>query len=63
MSNILVKPWIVDPCPDAYGNWTIRLDDGSENGDTDSNPVATVYSENVADSIVLSHNASLPRKK
>lgn len=37
--------WWVDECPDASGFHTIRLADGSPNGDTSLQPVATVYEE------------------
>lgn len=43
MENIKYSSLIVDQCEDAQGNITIRKNDGSENGDTDSQPVATVY--------------------
>lgn len=36
--------WVVDEQPDANGNSTIRIDDGSLNGDTTQQPIATVYS-------------------
>jgi len=48
-------PWVVDPCPDANGNWTIRVDDGSENGNTEREPIATAYSRSSADTIVADH--------
>ena len=44
-------PWQVDGCPDAHGFWTIRPADGSEHGDTDAQPIATVYRERDADMI------------
>jgi hypothetical protein len=53
------KPWIVDECPDANGNWTIRLANGTENGDTTSEPVATVYGLALAEHIVSLHNESI----
>ena len=48
---------IVDPCPDANGNATIRWADGSENGDTERQCVATVYNEDDAQGIVDAWNA------
>lgn len=48
--------WIVDNCPDAQGFWTIRLDDATLNGNTDSQPVATVFDRNIAELIVETHN-------
>jgi len=48
--------WIVDPISDANGFHSIRIDDGTENGDTDAQPVATVYKEEDAQKIVNSHN-------
>ena len=35
--------WTMDKCPDAHGFSTIRPSDGSINGDTDAQPIATVY--------------------
>lgn len=37
------RKWIVDPIPSAEGFHTIRVDDGSEHGDLDAEPIATVY--------------------
>ena len=34
--------WKIDECPDAYGNWTLREDDGTEHGNTET-CIATVY--------------------
>jgi len=48
--------WIVDPCPDANGYWTIRIDDGSEHGDTEEQPIATVYDLKDAEQIVSVNN-------
>lgn len=49
MNRILAKPaqpqWTADACPDAQGFWTIRPNDGTEHGDTEMNPVATVHAE------------------
>lgn len=54
------EKWVVDDCPDANGHWTIRPADGTVCGDTNRQPVATVYSREAADHIVLSHNYPLP---
>jgi len=35
--------WQADECPDANGFTTIRRWDGSPTGDTDRQPIATVY--------------------
>ena len=37
-------PWTVDDCPDADGYDTIRLADGTLNGNTEAQPIATAYS-------------------
>ena len=37
-------PWTVDDCPDADGYDTIRLADGTPNGDIEAQPIATAYS-------------------
>ena len=36
-------PWITDDAPDAYGNLTIRPDNGTMNGDYEAELIATVY--------------------
>ncbi len=51
--NRIKKKWIVDECPDAHGNWTIRID----NGDTEAAIVATVYGLALAETIVAEHNS------
>ena len=48
----------LDPCPDANGNATIRWDDGSENGNTEKQPIATVYDWDDAQGIVDAWNAA-----
>lgn len=48
--------WTVDECPDAYGHWTIRIADGTPNGNTDEQPIATVYNLENAKQIVQEHN-------
>lgn len=35
--------WTVDECEDANGNLTIRPSNGSRNGNTERQPIATVY--------------------
>lgn len=50
---------VVDPAPDARGFWTVRHADGSEHGDTDAQPVATFYDQNIADRMVHDHNGRL----
>lgn len=37
------KPFTADPCSDAQGGVTLRPFDGSECGDTDQQPIATVH--------------------
>lgn len=59
-TNRVTAKWIVDPACDAYGNWTIRVDDGSVHGDTEEEPVATVYGRGLADHIVSIHNKVRP---
>ena len=51
--------WTVDECPDANGHWTIRLADGSPNGNTEAEPIATVFDRQEADFIVLWHNKAI----
>ena len=46
-----LPPLVVDPCPDALGFSTIRVADGSKHGDTEQDPVATVYLDEFADVI------------
>lgn len=38
-------PWTVDECEDALGNLTIRRADGTPNGDTEHDIIATVYGD------------------
>jgi len=45
MSSHTPGPWTLDNCPDAYGNATIRPDDGTEGGDISVQPIATVYTD------------------
>ena len=54
-----MRKWIVDSCPNADGFSTIRIDDGSEHGNTDEEPIAVVYDVNDAETIVADHNATL----
>jgi hypothetical protein len=53
------KLWIVDICPDANGHWIIRIDDGSDNGDTSIEPIATVYELENAELIVARNNCEV----
>lgn len=53
----------IDECPDAMGNAILRLHDGTPNGDTESQPVATVYgdhAERIAACVNACHGLSLP---
>jgi hypothetical protein len=52
-----ILPWVVDECPNDSGHWTIRFADGSPNGDTDRQPIATVYDLYIAEKMVEIHNA------
>ena len=52
----LYQLWQADECYDAYGNYTIRLYDGSRNGNTSKEIIATVYDKAIAESIVRLHN-------
>jgi len=47
---------VVDECPDAYGHATIRWADGTENGDLERQPIATVYDWDDAQAIVDAWN-------
>lgn len=49
--------WTIDECRDANGHCTIRLADGSANGNTAVQPIATVFDEKTAIQIVMAHNA------
>jgi len=49
--------WVADDCPDASGFITIRLADGTENGNTEVWPIATVYRAKDADRIVRACNS------
>lgn len=35
--------WVVDECPDMNGHFTIRVADGTPNGNTEVPAIATVY--------------------
>jgi hypothetical protein len=48
---------VADACLDADGFVTIRHADGTPNGDTDAQPVATVYDEDQANRIVRAVNS------
>lgn len=57
--NRVEQKWVVDECADANGNWTIRIDNGTPNGDTELEVVATVYGLALAEHIVETHNRRL----
>ena len=44
MSNHTPGPWVIDACEDACGNLTVRRADGTEHGNTEQEPISTVYS-------------------
>lgn len=46
-----------DECPDANGFITLRSYDGTANGDTGEQPIATVYDQDHAEFIVQACNA------
>jgi hypothetical protein len=46
--------FVVDRVPDANGHWTIRTGDGSPNGDTGAQPVATFYDRALAKQVARS---------
>jgi len=49
--------WTADEHHDAYGWITIRLADGTDSGNLDAEPIATVYDQADADRIILAVNA------
>lgn len=51
------KKWKVDPCQEGGGGWTVRLDNESEFGDINQDPVATFNRREDADKCVQAHNA------
>lgn len=51
------KKWIVDPCREGGGGWTVRVDNGSDCGDINQDPIATFNDRDDADRCVLAHNA------
>lgn len=55
MSN--TAPITVDKCPDANGHLTLRFADGTANGNTEAQPIATVYEQADADFIAQAWNA------
>lgn len=59
--NRLTCAWVVDECPDASGYWTIRVADGTANGNTDVAAIATVFDLNIAEHIVHVHNRNLDK--
>lgn len=48
------QTWTVDECEDAAGNFTVRVADGTPNGDTSEQPIASVYHYENAKLIALS---------
>lgn len=44
-------PWKVDECEDAHGHYTIRHADGTPNGDTQRQLIATVYYHDKEESV------------
>lgn len=63
MINRLEHEWAIDKWPDDDGNWTIRIVDGSPNGNTEVEPVATIYGLALAERIVYLHNQTLNTKE
>lgn len=47
------EPWQVDACRDANGYYTIRKDDGTLNGNTEDEVIATVYIQEDAERTAL----------
>lgn len=54
-----IRKLIVDDCPDADGHHTIRFDDGTIHGNTEEEPIATVYDLSIAKKIVEAHNFTI----
>lgn len=55
-SNTRTTSWQADDCPDAHGFTTIRRAlAGSPHGDTESQPIATVYDDRDVPLIVEAH--------
>lgn len=54
----------VDPIPDANDFFTLRPSDGSPHGDTDAQPIATVFDDSnaqiIAAAVTACHNLDLP---
>ena len=59
MSKHTPTPYQVDGCADANGFITIRRADGTDNGDTEHQPIATVFRSEDAEFIVRACNARL----
>jgi len=53
------QKWVVDECEDANGHHTIRIADGTPNGNTVEQPIATVFDYEMAQFIVALQNARL----
>ena len=51
-----MKKLKLDECHDSNGHYTIRVDDGTPNGDTSIQPIATVYDLDVAKLMVRRFN-------
>ena len=54
-----IRKLTIDDCPDANGYYTIRFDDGTIHGNTEEQPIATVFDLSIAKDIVDSHNANI----
>ena len=52
----LPRKLVVDECPDAFGFWTVRVDDGTPNGDIEEKPIATFYNLELANVMVAAYN-------
>ena len=50
-------PLFVDCAVDGYGNYTIRLDDATEHGNTDEDVIATAYKVDDAERLVACWNS------
>ena len=50
--------WKIDECPDANGDWTLREDDGTEHGNTET-CIATIYGGTMEQDLI----ESAPRLK
>lgn len=48
-----IMRWKIDECPDANGYWTLREDDGTEHGDTET-CIATIYGGEIEQGLIES---------